>query len=159
MILRGIGALFCSLKRAHATTNMPACTLFNEQNKGPNLLSISTWSVLGKQNVQAKRVYCNIDINFFRIFDRKLRFIGLSAKKTYFNSIFYQGRAILWDRNNFDMIFFALSPFVSISFRFYVVTREASEMLLLKFYYTPAILVCRAETSVLLNEVTVVSWS
>ena len=36
---------------------MPACTFFNEQNKGPNLLSISTWSVFGKQNVQAKKVY------------------------------------------------------------------------------------------------------
>ena len=37
--------------------NMPACTLFNEQNKGPSLLSIITWSVLGKQNVQAEKVY------------------------------------------------------------------------------------------------------
>ena len=33
--------------------------------------------------------------NFLRLFDRKLRFIGLSAKKTYFNSILYQDRAIL----------------------------------------------------------------
>ena len=33
--------------------------------------------------------------NFFRLFDRKLRFIGLSAKTTYFKSIFYQGRVIL----------------------------------------------------------------
>ena len=33
--------------------------------------------------------------NFLRLFDRKLRFIGLSAKTTYFNSILYQGRAIL----------------------------------------------------------------
>ena len=30
---------------------------FNEQNKRPNLLSIITWSVLGKQNVQAEKVY------------------------------------------------------------------------------------------------------
>ena len=37
--------------------NMSACTLFNEQNKGSNLLSIITWSVLGQQNVQAKKVY------------------------------------------------------------------------------------------------------
>ena len=36
---------------------MLACTLFNEQDKGSNLLSIITWSVLGKQNVQAKKVY------------------------------------------------------------------------------------------------------
>ena len=57
IILRRIGPLFCSLKRVHASINMSACTLFNEQKKGPNLLSISTWSVLGKQNVQAKRVY------------------------------------------------------------------------------------------------------
>ena len=37
--------------------NMPVCTLFNEQNKGPSLLSIITLSVLGKQNVQAEKVY------------------------------------------------------------------------------------------------------
>ena len=42
IILRTIGSLFCSLKRAHASMNMSACTLFNQQNKGPNLLSIST---------------------------------------------------------------------------------------------------------------------
>ena len=42
IILRRIGLLFCSLKRAHASMNVPACTLFNEQKKGPNLLSIST---------------------------------------------------------------------------------------------------------------------
>ena len=36
---------------------MSACTPFNEQKKGPNLLSISAWSVLGKQNVQAKKVF------------------------------------------------------------------------------------------------------
>ena len=40
--------------------NMSACTLFNEQNKGSNLLSIITWSVLGQQNVQAKKVYSKI---------------------------------------------------------------------------------------------------
>ena len=57
IILRRIGSLFCSLKRAHASMNMSACTPFNEQNKGPNLLSISTRFVLGKQNVQAKKVY------------------------------------------------------------------------------------------------------
>ena len=32
---------------------------FNEQDKGSNLLSIITWSVLGRQNVQAKKVYCS----------------------------------------------------------------------------------------------------
>ena len=56
IILRRIGPLFCSLKRAHASMNMPACTLFNEQKKGTNLLGIR--SVLGKQNVQVKKVYC-----------------------------------------------------------------------------------------------------
>ena len=57
IILRRIGSLFCSLKRTHASMEMPACTLSNEQNKGPNLLSISTLSVLGKQNAQAEKVY------------------------------------------------------------------------------------------------------
>ena len=40
---------------------MSACTLFNGQDKGSNPLSIITWSVLGKQNVQAKKVYCQAE--------------------------------------------------------------------------------------------------
>jgi len=39
--------------------NMFACTPFNEQKKEQSLLSISTWSVFGKQNVQAKKVFSN----------------------------------------------------------------------------------------------------
>ena len=57
IILRRFGPLFCSLKRVHASMNTSACTLFNEQNKGPNLLSIIKRPVLGKQNVQAEKVY------------------------------------------------------------------------------------------------------
>ena len=45
------------LKRVHAGLFTLACTHFNEQNKGPNLLRIITWFVLGKQNVLAKKVY------------------------------------------------------------------------------------------------------
>ena len=41
--------------------NMSVCSPFNEQNKGLNLLSISTWSVLGKQNVLAKKVYSSLN--------------------------------------------------------------------------------------------------
>ena len=56
LILRRFGPFFCSLKRVHADIFMLACTLFNEQNKGPILLSIITWFILGKQNVQVKNV-------------------------------------------------------------------------------------------------------
>ena len=42
IILRRIGPLFCSLKRAHASMNMSACALFYEQNKGPTLVSVNT---------------------------------------------------------------------------------------------------------------------
>ena len=38
-----------------ACRHIHAC--FNEQDKGSNLLGIITWSVLGKQNVQAKKVH------------------------------------------------------------------------------------------------------
>ena len=58
IILRRPGPLFRSLKRVHAGIFMLACPHFNEQNKRPSLLSIITWSVLGKQNVQAEKVYC-----------------------------------------------------------------------------------------------------
>ena len=57
IILRSFDPLSCPLKRVHSSMNMSACTLFNEQDKGSNLLSMITWSVLGKQNVQAKKVY------------------------------------------------------------------------------------------------------
>ena len=43
--------------------NMPAYTLFDEQNKGPSLLSIITRSVLGKQNVRAETVYFSRVVN------------------------------------------------------------------------------------------------
>ena len=76
IILRRIGSLFCWLKRAHASVNMSACTLFNKAKKGPNLLSISTWSVLGRQNVQAKKVsssLCECWWNRNNIFNRRNR--------------------------------------------------------------------------------------
>ena len=57
LIIYSWGFVFCSFKRVHAGTFMLACALFNEQNKVPILLSIITWFVLGKQNVQAKKVY------------------------------------------------------------------------------------------------------
>ena len=57
MIRRRFEPLSCSLKRVHADIFMLACTLFNEKDQGSNLLRIITWSVLGKQNVQAKKVY------------------------------------------------------------------------------------------------------
>ena len=52
-----IDPFFCSLKRVHAGIFMLACALFNEQDKEQILLSIIAWFVLGKQNVQAKKVY------------------------------------------------------------------------------------------------------
>jgi len=36
-------------------------SLFNEHNKSSNLLGIVTWSVLGKQNRQAKKVYSDLN--------------------------------------------------------------------------------------------------
>ena len=57
LILRRFSPFFCSLKRVHAGIFMLACAFSNEQNKEPILLSIITWFVLGKQNVQAKEVY------------------------------------------------------------------------------------------------------
>ena len=39
---------------------------FNEQNKRPNLLSIITWSVLGKQNVQAERSIPAMSLSILR---------------------------------------------------------------------------------------------
>ena len=65
MILRRFDPLSCSSKRVHRNIFMHACNPFNEQDKGSNLLSIITWSVLGKQNVQAKKVYSPHKINSF----------------------------------------------------------------------------------------------
>ena len=55
---------FVLLIKKSAYKHEYACMhFFNEQTKGPNLLSISTWFALGKQNVQAKKVYC---VHWFR---------------------------------------------------------------------------------------------
>ena len=64
IILRRFGLLFCSLKWGHASMNMPACTLFNKQNKGPSLLSIITWSVLGKTKRTSQKGL--LDYNYFK---------------------------------------------------------------------------------------------
>jgi len=52
IILSRIGSLFFSLKHEYACMHS-----FNEQKKGPNLLSVGTWSVLGGRDVRAKGVY------------------------------------------------------------------------------------------------------
>jgi len=56
-MLGRFGPFFCSLKRAHADIFMLAYAFFDQQNKGPILLSIITWFVLGRQGEQAKKVY------------------------------------------------------------------------------------------------------
>ena len=53
--------------------NMSACTLFNEQNKAPNVLSIAIWSELGKQNVQVNKVYWSRERRYGKVWNgRKL---------------------------------------------------------------------------------------
>ena len=42
MILRRFDPFSCSLKRVHASMNMSACILSNEQDRGSNLLCIIT---------------------------------------------------------------------------------------------------------------------
>ena len=67
----------------------------------------------------------------FKLFESNSRSIGLSAKKSYFGCIFYEGHVILWERNNFRAIFFALSSFVFTLLAYHVVSLTASEELLL----------------------------
>ena len=54
---RRFRVLSLSLKRVHADILIFACTLLNVQDKGSNLLRVITWSVMGKQNVQADKVW------------------------------------------------------------------------------------------------------
>jgi len=61
MTLWRFDPLSCSLKREHADILIRACTLFDEQDKGSYILSIITRSLLGKQNVQVKKIYFNQD--------------------------------------------------------------------------------------------------
>ena len=72
-------------------------------------------------------------LDCFKLFARKLRFIGLFFRKAYFNNNICQGHVILCDRNIFGAIFFALSPFVSL-LTFHSVSRTTSEGI----HYTPA---------------------
>ena len=48
IIFRRIGLLFCSSKRAQASMNMSAWTLFNDQKKGPNLPSFDLYTPYSK---------------------------------------------------------------------------------------------------------------
>lgn len=50
--------------KEYMETFMSACTLFNEQDKGSNLLSIIAWSVLGKQNLH---VYSSKQLLYVRV--------------------------------------------------------------------------------------------
>ena len=50
----------------------------------------------------------------FKLFARKLRFIGSFFRKAYFNNNLCQSHVILCETNIFGAIFFALSPFVSL---------------------------------------------
>ena len=67
--------------------NMPACTLFNKQNKGPSLQSIITCSVLGKQNVQAKKVYNLQIIDIHTINILQLYKVTLSGELKALNTV------------------------------------------------------------------------
>ena len=69
----------------------------------------------------AIRKFLTCDLRFpdcFKLFARKLRFIGLYFRKAYFNCNFCQGHVILCDKNNFGTIFFALSPSVLLCLHF-----------------------------------------
>ena len=92
---------------------------------------------------------------FFRLFKSKSRSIGLSAKKSYLNCIFYQGLLIPWERNNFRAIFFL---FVIICFHFVCISccvthsvRGIPAIILLHV----SVLFVRAETPGLANKVSV----
>ena len=74
--------------------------------------------------------------DFFILFDKKFHFIGLSARKAYFNSTFYQGHVILSDRNSHVSRDFP--RFVSICVHMGSWSRIMSEGLLLTFHCTPA---------------------
>ena len=94
--------------------------------------AISYW-ISGKFSPWSRSSWClAFELFFSRLSDRKL---ALLARKAYSNSIFFQGHVILWDRKNFCGIFFAFHLFSLSSI--HVVSRAASEGLLLKFYYTP----------------------
>ena len=62
-----------------------AFILFNEQDKWSNLLSIITWSVLGKQNVQAKKVYYSRVAWMFAFTCMSFRFV--SKQRKTFNAV------------------------------------------------------------------------
>ena len=111
-------------------------------------------------------VYClsnSVFSDFFKIIRQKASwFIDLSAREAYFNRIFYQGHVILCERKNFRVIFFA---FFTICFHFVCLSS------VLCHAWPPrgscwnfiardvSLLILRAETSVLVNEVGVLFCS
>ena len=79
---------------------MFACTIFNEQDKGSNLLSIITWSVLRKQNVQAKKVCWTLYSENIRTYDideyAVITFSSFRKYILYWGSQFNMVRFKLW---------------------------------------------------------------
>ena len=63
--MRRFDPLSSLLKREHANIFALASTLLTNTDKGSNLPSITTWSVLGKENVQVKKVYSHSN-SYFR---------------------------------------------------------------------------------------------
>ena len=69
------------------------------------------------------------EFNFFGVFQiiqQKASLYWLVSQRGLFQLNFYRGLVILWERNNFRAIFFALSLFVFTLFSYYVASRTAS---------------------------------
>ena len=85
----------------------------------------------------------------------KPRSIALSAKKSYFNNIFSKAMSF-YENEIISVRFFLLASFVFTLLAYHVVSLMASEELLLKKISLHAsVLIFRAETPVLANEVSV----
>ena len=97
--------------------------------------------------------------NFVRLFDRNLCFTGFSARRAYLKSIFLSMPCDSMRQKMFSCDFLR---FVDISFHFVYISRRVThsvQRVLVKISFHTSVLICKAETSVFVNKVPVLSCS
>ena len=97
--------------------------------------------------------------NFVRLFDRNLCFTSFSARRAYLKSFFLSMPCDSMRQKMFSCDFLR---FVDISFHFVYISRcvtQSVQMVLVEISFHTSVLICKAETSVFVNKVPVLSCS
>ena len=130
--------------------NLKACWIWNDRyNKA--LTDPISWRLAFAD--------CRFFPNFVRLFDRNLCFTGFSARRAYLKSIFLSMPCDSMRQKMFSCDFLR---FVDICFHFVYISRcvtHSVQRVLVKISFHTSVLICKAETSLFVNKVPVLSCS